>query len=149
MFLPGDKALARIQTCLREIEAGPSSADLAHAPVLNSWIVVQSDPIFCSFIGLVSDHPIIAKECAPVTTSPIMAINLEKNWARTMSRWYVLGEPADPNSQSKMANFARLAKMHIVPNPSAAVNLSRNIVENELIHAMLPSKLRTLIRRFR
>lgn len=67
----------------------PDPAVLADAPVLTDWR-------YSSFygdllIGRVSEHPHLAD--GTIHTSEIIAIDPGRGFARTLSRWYVLGEP--------------------------------------------------------
>jgi len=70
---------------------GPSAADIAEAPILDAWeygiIPVRV------LRGRVSGHPDIA-DGRPARTSEVYLTD-RMTWARTLSRWYRLGVPAD------------------------------------------------------
>ncbi|MGA8171811.1 MAG: DUF6634 family protein, partial [Methylocystis sp.] len=42
--------------------------------------------------GVVEGHPIFGSR--PINTSPLWLLNTEKNWARSLSRFYRLGSAA-------------------------------------------------------
>ena len=71
----------------------PSDADLATAPILNMWrMAVRPDR---ALIGFVDGHPsVVAGHTA--LTSGLYAIDTTAGWARTWSRFYLLGRPLDP-----------------------------------------------------
>jgi hypothetical protein len=76
---------------LRAIEAGlkPTAEDLAHAPVLDEW-----EPSFRPvrvLNGRARRHPSI-RSGRRIRTSDVFATG--PGWARTLSRYYVLGTPA-------------------------------------------------------
>lgn len=83
--------LRRLADDLEGIVAGtaPSTADLAHAPVLDRYrITVRQDPCLA---GIGGGHPTLAS--GPIVTSALYAISLRRSWVRTYSRFYRLGEP--------------------------------------------------------
>lgn len=65
---------------------GPSSHELANAPVLSGWHLCPVT-VPC-LLGSVSGHPSIGN--ANIVTSPLVAIDPSGRWARTRSRWYSL-----------------------------------------------------------
>ena len=71
----------------------PDAAALAIAPRIEQWSVVYypgtRDLALC---GIVIGHPHLPD--GPVTTSPVMAIDLQAGWTRTHGRFYVLGKRA-------------------------------------------------------
>ncbi|ADO44322.1 ATP-dependent Lon protease (plasmid) [Ketogulonicigenium vulgare Y25] len=84
-----DKVLRAIAAA----EAGPSEADLAHAPLLSDWKAAISPGGHVMLWGEVSDHPLLGN--ASIHTSQLIAIDPEAGWARTASRWYRLGRSID------------------------------------------------------
>lgn len=70
-------------------EAGPSAKDLADAPLIEFW-----QPVLCgtrvALWGEVSGHPHLGN--AAVVTSQLIALDVAAGWARTISRWYRLGQ---------------------------------------------------------
>jgi hypothetical protein len=69
----------------------PTSADLAIAPRLERWAQIR-DSRSTRLRGEVTGHPILDDQ--RILTSPLLVLDCCKQWARTMSRFYVLGEPA-------------------------------------------------------
>ncbi|WP_417271459.1 DUF6634 family protein [Celeribacter sp.] len=81
----------KICAAITAAEGGPSEYDLAEAPVLNYWrphITRHGAPILW---GMVSKHPMVEKGW--ITTSQLVAIDANRRWARTASRWHVLAQP--------------------------------------------------------
>jgi len=75
---------------LEAIERGPTEQDLSVAPTLNPWRAIQSESeLIVRLYGRVKNHPSIYDEY--LTTSPLLAIDIEQGWARTKSRWYKIG----------------------------------------------------------
>lgn len=73
---------------------GPTWDEFATAPVLSRWrLIVHPDDGLPSLVGIVTGHPVVGP--GPVITSPVVAISLTGDWARTVSRLYALGVPAD------------------------------------------------------
>ena len=102
VFFPGDDPdrillVARmLATDLQQITAGgPSSSELKNAPILDHWRLAQRAQT--SLIGLSHGHPHI-RSGRPTMTSALIAIDIESGWARTWSRYYLLGRPADLTS---------------------------------------------------
>lgn len=83
-----DKVLRAIAT----VEAGPSDADLAQAPVLHDWKPAISPGGHVMLWGEVTDHPLLGN--ASIHTSQLIAINQDAGWARTASRWYGSAGPS-------------------------------------------------------
>lgn len=83
---------------LRRLQEGgqPGPEEFADAPLLERWYYARHPRCgqLC-LCGLISGHPRIPD--GPATTSPLLAIDAHAGWARTLSRWYRLGEP-DPVS---------------------------------------------------
>lgn len=80
--------LDRVLDAIAVAEAGPTEADLANAPVLDRWRIVMSGPHVLVLWGSVSGHPELGSDL--VTTTPLIALNRSRGWARTKSRWYRL-----------------------------------------------------------
>ncbi|WP_371170032.1 DUF6634 family protein [Aliiroseovarius sp. 2305UL8-7] len=83
----------------------PSPSNLAIAPRLERWRTV-TDRNSTRLRGEVTGHPILFDQ--RIVTSPLLALDQDKKWARTISRYYVLGEPAvsEPSS-SKVAHYKK------------------------------------------
>ena len=81
--------IRRALVALEAGEAGPTSNDLAVAPLLNDWqaILMRGS---CCLAGEVSGHPRLQ---GSITTSALIVLDLDLTWARTISRFYRLGSP--------------------------------------------------------
>lgn len=69
-------------------EVGPSTGDLEHAPELDLWrpqITVIGELVL---EGDVRGHPILGDKA--IITSPVIALDPDERWARTVSGWYRL-----------------------------------------------------------
>jgi uncharacterized protein DUF6634 len=72
----------------------PDQHDLALAPLLSGWrrsLVPVVEPVL---IGTVEGHPHLSGR-RRVATSRLLALDPAAGWARTMSRWFRLGSPAE------------------------------------------------------
>jgi hypothetical protein len=78
---------------LDAVQAGdaPNDQTLARAPLLHDWTLVSA-PDGVRLEGVVEGHPIFGSR--PISTSPLWLLNTEKNWARSLSRFYRLGSAA-------------------------------------------------------
>lgn len=85
--------LLRLAEDLRAIRDGssPTARDLSDAPLLNNWSR-EVRPVPC-LVGYVSDHPRLPGTGRPVMTSDLWVLAEHQGWARTLSRWYLLGRP--------------------------------------------------------
>lgn len=81
-------ALARI----RRGEA-PTADELAAAPRLDFWWVVDEGPVLV-LQGVVTGHPHLA-DGALIGTSPLLWLAADRAAARTLSRFYRLGPPLE------------------------------------------------------
>jgi hypothetical protein len=70
---------------------GPSSSDLAAAPLLVDWHGVLT-PLGLRLAGFVAGHPLLGNRS--ILTSQVWAADAEGRWIRTLSRYYRLGVPA-------------------------------------------------------
>ncbi|MDC9824841.1 hypothetical protein PRN20_13985 [Devosia sp. ZB163] len=68
------------------------NGELEEAPSLNGWSPVMR-PVG-GLSGYVEGHPLLG--CRHVVTSEVFAIDAERGWARTFSRFYRLGDAAAP-----------------------------------------------------
>lgn len=80
----------------------PTSSDLAIAPRLERWSTIQVSRS-SRLRGDVTGHPILDDQ--RIITSPLVVLDSNMQWARTTSRFYVLGEPA--HSQPTELEVAR------------------------------------------
>jgi hypothetical protein len=83
--------LQRLAADLKAIRdgSGPTAADLSDAPILNNW-TPEVRPAPC-LVGYVADHPRLPGIGRPVITSDLWVLAEHQGWARTLSRWYLLG----------------------------------------------------------
>ena len=92
-----DYQLARLIALVDDMErirAGVPPEHLAiDPPILERWIVANR-PAPC-LAGLSSGHPVLMGEARPIATSDLCLFADDHSWARTLSRWYRLGRPAD------------------------------------------------------
>jgi hypothetical protein len=97
----GDQTLADFAAQLRRLAddverlahgAQPSTSDLAAAPLADWWRFTRRETL--ALIGVVSGHPSRPDgDPRTMVTSEIFALDLERGWARTLSRFYALGRP--------------------------------------------------------
>jgi hypothetical protein len=71
----------------------PSKTELAVAPLITEWKVALT-PMGISLIGFASGHPALGSR--RIVTSPLWVVDPDLRWARSMSRFYRLGERAFP-----------------------------------------------------
>ena len=79
---------------LLESGAAPDADELGKAPLLQNWHFVDktSSGRGLRLIGICRDHPILQGK-RKITTSHLVAIDLDGfKWARTVSRYYRLGQ---------------------------------------------------------
>jgi hypothetical protein len=82
----------QLATDLRQLSAGwrPDQIKLAAAPVLDKW---ELAPFACAALrGEVDGHPLLGSRW--ILTSPLYAMDEHHTWARTLSRFYLLGRRA-------------------------------------------------------
>jgi Family of unknown function (DUF6634) len=80
---------------LKRLASGwrPDATMLAKAPVIEDWYADHyPDTRDVCLVGKVTGHPILGDKI--VTTSPVMAIDPQYQWARTHNRFYRLGKRA-------------------------------------------------------
>ncbi|WGR63112.1 hypothetical protein E3U26_20690 (plasmid) [Paracoccus ferrooxidans] len=73
------------------VEAGPTAADLAQAPMLDRWVAMQDRIGRVMLFGRVTDHPRLGNR--DIHTSQVFGLDATGKWARTYNRWYSLGTP--------------------------------------------------------
>lgn len=91
--------LSALVTDMEQIRQGASVENLAgDAPLLDRWTFGER-PALC-LMGLSSGHPILEGTGRLITTSDLILISQDGAWARTLSRWYRLGDrlPVDLES---------------------------------------------------
>jgi hypothetical protein len=83
--------LTRLQKDLATLQegGGPTEEELAEAPVLTQWRLAKRPQICLEGIGI--GHPLLGT--TTILTSGLYAINVNRGWARTYSRFYRLALP--------------------------------------------------------
>ncbi|MEH2499575.1 hypothetical protein V1294_006054 [Bradyrhizobium sp. AZCC 1678] len=75
----------------------PPPDELATAPRIDQWVpAISRGPdgnYRMTLVGMMIGHPTLTNG-RRIETSPLVWIDGQSRWARTMSRVYVLGEPA-------------------------------------------------------
>jgi hypothetical protein len=85
-----DAAIAHLRALADDLarirdDGGPSDADLADAPVLDRWVPISR--MRPALAGMSVGQRL-------VQTSETYAVDFDRGWARTYSRFYRLGRPA-------------------------------------------------------
>jgi hypothetical protein len=62
------------------------------APVLDRWVLAKRGAPCLA--GLSTGHPKLVGENRLISTSELWLLSKDRSWARTLSRWYRLGRPA-------------------------------------------------------
>ncbi len=90
--------LERLAADLRRIADGvePSPEELEKAPVIDRWVVGQMTHL--CLVGRVIGHPDI-EDTHLTRTSDLWFIDYKKGWARTLSRFYRLGDEDVPRPE--------------------------------------------------
>lgn len=87
--------LERLVTDLKAIRDGeaPTARELAAAPILDRYHhTLGTVPML---VGQATGHPRLPGMGRPIHTSQLWVYGNDVGWARTYSRWYRLGRPAD------------------------------------------------------
>ncbi len=90
--------IARVGALLADMESihhgiPPETMAGDKAPILDRWILVNTT-VPC-LAGLSTGHPRLGGENRLIGTSDLWLLSEDRSWARTLSRWYRLGRPAD------------------------------------------------------
>jgi hypothetical protein len=79
---------------MKEIRSGVSPERLAASPpILERWAMARR-PAIC-LMGLSAGHPLLPGDGRAIVTSDLCLLADDQTWARTLSRWYRLGRPAE------------------------------------------------------
>ena len=93
--------LARLSSLVADMEQISRGRHPQHlaadAPLLDRWLIGQR-PIPC-LVGLSTGHPTLAGEDRAIVTSDLWLMARDGSCARTLSRWYRLGRPADADQR--------------------------------------------------
>lgn len=85
--------LAALLADMEKIRVGTPPEHLArNPPVLDRWVLAHR-PALC-LAGLSTNHPRLTGEARPIVTSDLWLLSEDRQWGRTLSRWYQLGSPA-------------------------------------------------------
>lgn len=81
-----------VREAIERIQRGelPTANELAAAPKLDWWCVTDSQP-WPELTGVVTGHPALP-DGAQITTSKLLWLSDDRSSARTVSRFYRLGE---------------------------------------------------------
>lgn len=98
LFLPVDDAV-RLESALAAFDrltagGAPDPYELSAAPILSGWRRTLMPAVEPVLIGTVEGHPHLSGR-RNVATSRLLALDPVDGWARTLSRWYRLGHPAE------------------------------------------------------
>ncbi|MCA0058512.1 MULTISPECIES: DUF6634 family protein [unclassified Mesorhizobium] len=63
------------------------------APIIDRWILAQR--IVPGLAGLSTGHPRLVGQDRLIATTDLWLLSEDRAWARTLSRWYRLGRPAE------------------------------------------------------
>jgi hypothetical protein len=90
------KELARLSSLVADMEAignGAAPEDLVEGepPLLDRWVLGHRF-IPCLF-GASTGHPLLPGDNRVIGTSDLWLLSDDRDWARTLSRWYRLGRP--------------------------------------------------------
>ncbi|WP_274629028.1 DUF6634 family protein [Arvimicrobium flavum] len=87
--------LAALVADMERIHRGvpPEAMAGVDAPVLDRWVLAMRT-VPC-LAGLSTGHPELVGENRLIGTSALWLLSKDHAWARTLSRWYRLGRPAE------------------------------------------------------
>lgn len=84
--------LAALLADMEKIRMGANPDNLGvGAPILDHWVLAQR-PALC-LAGVSSGHPRLRGAGRPIITSDLWLLSEDRQWGRTLSRWYQLGCP--------------------------------------------------------
>jgi hypothetical protein len=94
-FVQEMERLAALVADVERIHRGVRPEVLAgdDAPILDRWILGQR--LVPCLAGLSTGHPELAGQNRLIGTSDLWLLSKDRSWARTLSRWYRLGRPAE------------------------------------------------------
>jgi hypothetical protein len=87
--------LVALLTDMESIHRGVAPEVMAgdDAPILDRWVLAMRT-VPC-LAGLSTGHPELVGENRLIGTSDLWLLSKDHAWARTLSRWYRLGRPAE------------------------------------------------------
>jgi len=92
-FLSELQRLKRLVADMEKVAAGMLPEEIAvptETPTLNDWYGVALETP--ALVGYSNGHPRLVGTRRLITTSDLWLISHDQRWARTLSRWYRLGE---------------------------------------------------------
>lgn len=105
--MPDDTS--RIEAAIADLEAyaqrGLASVDLDAAPAIAKWHLARDGAGWLMLVGYASGHALLPRRTADndlgrrIGTSPLLFADLDAGVARTLSRWYRLGECGNENDK--------------------------------------------------
>jgi hypothetical protein len=105
--------LAEAEAVLSRLIVGwrPTGAELTGGPIIDNWFVVKAQSGTRRLVGKVTCHPDPRVGRGPLTlTSRLLWVAEDLAWARTASRYYMLGRPRTPfvarRAQTERADIA-------------------------------------------
>ncbi|MCL7406933.1 hypothetical protein MWN63_13180 [Paradonghicola geojensis] len=108
---PTVTVLDKFATSIEAIYRGATDSELNEAPLLSDWILANQG--FPHFQGVAQGHPLLP--AGPFRSSIALFIAPDLSHARTLSRWYRLGDMKPPSS-SRSQNDA-ISTLDIVALP--------------------------------
>jgi hypothetical protein len=89
---------ARFRALLRDMErilegVLPETLVSEEPPLLDRWLL--GNMLTPALVGLSTGHPALPGINRPIATSPVLLMSADMSWARSLSRWYRLGRPAE------------------------------------------------------
>lgn len=94
-FVCETERLAALVADMESIRRGVPPEVMAgdDAPILDRWILGKR--LVPCLAGLSTGHPLLPGSGRPIVTSDLWLLSEDHSWARTRSRWYRLGRPAE------------------------------------------------------
>lgn len=94
-FVHEMERLAALVADVERIHRGvpPEAMAGEDAPILDRWILAGR--MVPCLAGLSTGHPLLPGTSRPIGTSDLWLLSKDYGWARTLSRWYRLGRPAE------------------------------------------------------
>lgn len=89
--------LARLEALVADMEAIRQGVPVeclveGEPPLLNRWLVGHR--LIPCLVGASTGHPLLPGDDRVIGTTDLWLMSKDKDWARTLSRWYRLGRPA-------------------------------------------------------
>lgn len=90
-----EQMLGRLKALVADLEAVQSGRSGRvfpdAAPLLDQWGLAQRAAV--CLVGRSDGHPLLPGVGRQIATSDLWLLSADRRWARTLSRWYRLGEP--------------------------------------------------------